>query len=294
MIRQPVCAIVVTFNPTAQVLRNLELLLEQTESLVVVDNGSTAASLNALRDFRDVRGFALLENKVNVGIAAALNRGVQQVAAGRYRWTALFDQDSAVSPGFFDAMFEGVETHPNRERVAIFCPRYVDRESGREMLPAKCGKRGNALSVGRTSGSLMRTALFAECGWFVEEMVIDQVDFEYCLRVRRRGYEIAQCKDATLLHTLGAPRAYRLFGLRLFGTTNHSAARRYYLARNRIWMMKKYWARYPRWCSGLCVLTLKESAKILLVEDGRWSKLGHILLGLRDGVIGRMGMTVEL
>jgi rhamnosyltransferase len=288
-----VCAVVVTFNPALETLANLELLLEQVEALVVVDNGSRVECLDAVRRLSEARGFGLLENEVNLGIAAALNRGARYAIANGFRWVALFDQDSAVTPGFFAAMFEGVETHRRRDKVAIFCPRYVDRESGRDMAPAKYG-RGSGLLVGRTSGSLMRAPVFEECGWFVEEMVIDQVDFEYCLRVRRRGYEIAECRGATLVHTLGAPQVLRLFGVRLFGTTNHSAARRYYLARNRTWLLKKYWVLYPRWCSGLCVLTLKESAKILIVEDRRWSKLGHILLGLRDGAIGRMGMTVKL
>jgi len=160
------------------------------------------------------------------------------------------------------------------------------------MPPFLC--RGNAPEVARTSGSLMPMWAFEECGWFREELFIDQVDFEYCLRLRARGYQIAECEGATLLHTLGAPKIYSLFGRRLFGTTNHSAARRYYLARNRIWLLKKYWGLYPYWCAAACIATLKESLRILLVEDGRWSKLGRTALGVRDGLLGRMGKRVEI
>jgi rhamnosyltransferase len=289
---EPVCAVVVTFHPGHDVLRNLALVMAQAQRLVVVDNGSGAASLKMLREASAERGFALIENRSNLGIAAALNRGVRQALAEGYGWVVLFDQDSTVGGGFLDAMFWQLDRDPRRGRVAVVCPRYVDRDSGRLMIATRT--RDGEIAVARTSGSLMPAWVFAECGWFVEELLIDQVDYEYCLRLRSRGYLIAECAGATLRHTLGAPSVHRLFGVRLFGTTNHSAARRYYLVRNRMWMLRRYWGEFPRWCVDACVATVKESVKILLVEDCRWSKLRHTALGVRDGVLGRMGKTVEL
>ncbi|HEY0797047.1 MAG TPA: glycosyltransferase family 2 protein [Acidisarcina sp.] len=287
-----VCAIVVTFHPDPDVLENLALLRKQFQRVLVVDNGSLPHTLGPLRRAADQHDYLVVENGVNLGIAAALNRGARQAAKEGYEWVALFDQDSVVAPGFMDAMFKGMEESSLPTKPAIYVPRYFDRGSGEEMQPVK--EPGGELLVARTSGCLIPLWVFDECGWFIEELVIDQVDYEFCLRVRAKGYRIVQCAQAMLRHSLGAPMVHRVLGMRLFGTTNHNPARRYYLARNRTWLLKKYWASYPTWCSGLCILTLKEIVKILLVENRRWSKLGHTLLGLYDGVIGRMGMTVKL
>ena len=48
--------------------------------------------------------------------------------------------------------------------------------------------------VAITSGSLMPVEIFDRCGWFEEDLIIDRVDDEYCLRVRSMGYTIALCR----------------------------------------------------------------------------------------------------
>jgi rhamnosyltransferase len=287
-----ICAIVVTFHPGSDVLGHIAVTSRQVERLIVVDNGSAGHTLEDLRSDSYLHSYVLIENGANLGIACALNVGIRHAIALGYGWVLLLDQDSVLTAGFLEAMLHGVEARQDRDHIAIFIPRYFDRSSGEEMRPDR--DRAGKLLVARTSGSLMAAWVFEECGWFVEELVIDQVDYEFSLRVRSRGYGIAECPEAMLLHSLGSPAVHRVFGRRIFGTTNHSAARRYYLARNRTWLLKRYWSAYPRWCAELCVLTLKESLKILVVEDRRWSKLGHTLLGLRDGVAGRMGMTMKL
>ncbi|HEY0759334.1 MAG TPA: glycosyltransferase family 2 protein [Acidisarcina sp.] len=289
--REAVCAILVTFRPPPEVLMNIRQVREQVQSLIVVDNGSGRSSVAMLRGTSAEQRFLLIENKDNLGIAAALNIGIKEAAIQGYRWVILFDQDSRATPGFIDKMFAGMRVLPDGDKVAIFCPRYIDRASGRPM-PSTTLADGS-LAVARSSGSLMPMWVFERCGWFIEEMVIDQVDYEYCLRVRSFGYRIIEC-EAVLLHTLGKPKVHRLLGRRLFATTNHSAARRYYLVRNRVWLSRKHLMSNPRWCLEAGFATLKECAKIALVEDYRWSKLRYTFLGVRDGLIGRMGKTVEL
>jgi hypothetical protein len=40
--------------------------------------------------------------------------------------------------------------------------------------------------------------------------------------------------------------------------------------------------------------SLKDAVKIVLAEDDKRGKLAHMALGLRDGLMGRMGKTIEL
>ncbi len=287
MIANSVCAIVVTFHPEPDVLKNLAKVGQQVQGLVVVDNGSPQDSINLLRSARHQIGFELIENGENLGIGAALNTGVRWADANSFDWTILFDQDSATTDGFIEAMLQGFENNPGVDRLAILVPRYVDKRSGIP-LPQDRAKSGG-LQTAMTSGSLMRVSLFREHGLFEEELFIDSVDSEYSLRLRSSGHLIEECKDAVLLHSPGHPTVLRLCGVRLFQTANYSAVRRYYQDRNRIWLTRKYWRKFPKFCLRLYRDSFKEHAKTILGEDQKWNKCYCAGLGILDGLRGRMG-----
>jgi rhamnosyltransferase len=292
MVENNVCAIVVTFHPDADVLENLSKLRSQVQALVVVDNGSPEASICLLRAASSQLGFELIANRENLGIAAALNSGIHWAEAGAYKWVILFDQDSAVTEGFMDAMIHAYESHPRHDRLAILAPRYVDKRSGAG-IPQRATKDG-ALETAMTSGSLMLIASFREQGYFQEELFIDAVDYEYSLRVRGRGYLIEECDNAVLLHSPGSPTVVRFCGIRLFQTANYNPLRRYYQDRNRIWVARRYWRKFPGFCFRLMRSTLHEQVKTVLGESGKWRKCYYAALGTVDGLRGRMGKADRL
>jgi len=65
-----VCAVVVTFHPSAKDIQNLTKLRSQVETLVVVDNGSSEKDLRILRGASQPLDMVFLENGANLGIAA--------------------------------------------------------------------------------------------------------------------------------------------------------------------------------------------------------------------------------
>jgi rhamnosyltransferase len=292
MVERNVCGVVVTFRPRSEDLENLAKLRPQVQGLVVVDNGSSEEKRKLLRIASSEWDFTLIENGDNLGIATALNIGVKWAQSEGYTWVALFDQDSTVPPAFIDTMLRAYDTNCRRDRVALLVPRYVDSRLG---IPLPATYAGNgSLQVAMTSGSLMPISLFCQEGWFEECLFIDGVDYEYCLRLRSNGYSVEECTEAVLLHAPANFTECRLSGFRLFSTSNYSAGRRYYRDRNKMWMMKKYCTRYPTFFLGALYNSLKDGLKILLVEDDKRRKVYHMALGVRDGVLGRMGKTVEL
>jgi rhamnosyltransferase len=280
---------VVTFHPDADVLENLSKLREQMQALVVVDNGSSEASLSLLRAASSQLGFELIENRENLGIAAALNTGIHWAERNGFKWAILFDQDSAVTEGFMDAMLHAYETNPRRDRLAIVAPRCVDKRSG-AVISQGAAENGE-LETAMTSGSLMLVALFRELGYFQEELFIDAVDYEYSLRLRSRGYLIEECDHAVLLHSPGNPTVRRFCGIRLFQTANYGPLRRYYQDRNRIWVTRRYWRKYPIFCLRLFKYSLHDYLKTILGETEKWNKCYSATLGIVDGLRGRMGKT---
>src|SRR5258708_21284331 len=286
MTAQSVCAVIVTYHPSAKVLENIAQVLAQVQGLVVVDNGSNADELAPLRVASQTLGFQLIENGKNLGLAEALNQGVRWAKSQGYPWVILFDQDSRITEGFIRQMFMAWESHPDRERVGSIHPKYVDPETGIEPLVRRARDGGPVVST--TSGALMPTWIFDRIGWFASEYFIDCVDIEYSLRARTADYLIADSTLAVLLHHGGHPRRLSFLGFS-FGPTHHSAMRRYYMSRNRIAVYRKYFRVFPRWVLQSMNESLPDTIKCFVGEQNRARKFRNFLLGTWDGLTGRMG-----
>jgi rhamnosyltransferase len=287
---EQVCAVVVSFHPEADVAENLRALGGQVQGLVVIDNGSTASELSmlegAIAEFAESALAEVIRNGTNLGIAAALNEGVRWAARRGFEWVMLFDQDSAVTPGYVAAMMAAFARSEFGERLAILVPRYVDRRSG-STLEAPRGKT-KGLEAATTSGSLMQVKVFEKAGWFAEELFIDGVDYEYSLRVRRLGYGIEECAGAELLHSPGTPTWHTVLGKR-FQVANYSPVRRYYQERNKVWVTRRYWRDFLPFCLGQFGISLKDLVKILVAETDKGRKCRFFFRGIWDGWGERMG-----
>src|ERR1700693_2725851 len=218
---QSVCAVFVTYNPRPTFVENILAVAAQAGSVVVVDNGSSGETEQYLRELEARPDCKVIRNRQNLGIATALNLGVNYATEAGFDWICTFDQDSRVCEEFFSKMLEAYQHAPHPERIAIVTPLYVDRESGIKSRLRRA--RDGEILTTMTSGSMIPSSAIRKLGLFDESLYIDAVDTEYCLRARRNGMMILQ-SHAVLLHSLGRTTYHRMFGIR-FGTTNHSPGR---------------------------------------------------------------------
>jgi rhamnosyltransferase len=294
MVKNSVCAVIVTFRPQAEVLENLAELRPHVEAMVVVDNGSTEDRLSPLCEASHTLGFILIENGSNLGLPAALNVGMVKAERLGFHWLCLFDQDSRITDGFIAALLSTYMDHPTPEKIGIVAPRYVDAKTGRPVSRRTRYLSDGSLDAVMTSGSLLPCTVFRHCGGFEEALTIDMLDQEYSLRLRSHGLMLIESDVAVLLHAPGFPKTYHLGGIRLFRALNHSPARQYYRVRNRVWIARRYGEQFP----GLRLRSLgwqiRESLIILLAEKARGRKLWLTARGIRDGILGHMGKTIEL
>lgn len=285
------CAVIVTYHPGLSILETLQQLLSQVQGLVIVDNGSAASEVEALRSAAQDLGFCLIENGENLGIAEALNQGVRWAKGEGHAWVLLFDQDSRMCDKFVEKMFKTWLSHPNRDRIASIHPRYMHPQLGCRPLAPRASD--GTLIWCMSSGTLMPLWIFDKIGWFASEFFIDWVDIEYCFRIRKAGYLIAESAEAILMHEPGEPTQSSILGFH-FWPSHHSAVRRYYMSRNRIVVFRKYFLSLP-----LCTLkamerALRDVAKCFLGETQRPRKFRNFLLGTWDGLMGRMGQRQGL
>ena len=121
----------------------------------------------------------------------------------------------------------------------------------------------------------------------MDDLFIDQVDCEFCLRLGLKGYRVIEVGGAILHHRVGAVTHHR-FPYPAF-TSNHSPLRRYYIARNRFHVAAMYRAEYPEYGRFEMRQMAKETVKILLYESSRLAKLHMMWRGWRDYRAGRLG-----
>lgn len=285
-----ICAIAVTYHPDAGFPARFARVLPQVGRLVIVDNGSSETQVSLLKKFADNPSISLLPNFANLGIAAALNRGIHRARALGFRWALLLDQDSCVDDFMVQTLISVRAAFPDRDRLAIVGSGF--RAANETLPPESADDRpedwAEAESV-ITSGSLLALGAHAVIGAFREEFFIDSVDTEYCFRARAMGYRVIRTKRTTMQHSIGAICRHRLLGFSKW-TFNHTADRRYYIARNDTVMLREYgnyamgmWALKSL---GRCVRLCK---RIALYEERKGQKVAAVAQGWWDGVRGHMG-----
>ena len=174
-----VCGVVVTFRPSPQVFKNLEVLGEQVGHTVVVDN--TPGAENVLVDLERLEFCIVIRNKINLGLGEALNIGIRKAIALGCEWIFTFDQDSQITDGYVEKMLAAHEEASRNSRVGMVFPAARDARLGFTYSPPR-STNGDVL-VGMTSGALLHREVFTSVGPMESQFVIDQIDFDYCLRM---------------------------------------------------------------------------------------------------------------
>ena len=293
--RDRICAVIVSYNSSPSLRENVAQLRPQVDSLLIVDNGSRSECLAMLEEIRADHACQIIHNKSNLGVAGALNIGVDFAIQNGFDWIVTFDQDSRVPDSFIASLLQTYRDDPSQDKVAMVLPSYFDPSSQLDLSRIRCTyvARNGAILAGWTSGAITKTKVFQSCGGFRDDLFIDRVDTEFCLRINRRGWRIIQSERAVLLHTLGHISSRELFGRTLYAT-NHSAGRRYYIARNRLLVWWSYLPVYPAFVAEDLLGFAKEMAIVLLMEREKAKKLRATFLGILDALVGRFGFRVKL
>lgn len=289
--RGAVSATVVTRNPDPGFEDRVHSLLAQVDAVVIVDNASTGEARERVRALAGTPAVRLVENSTNRGMAAALNQGIREGADLGTAWALLMDQDSIPHENLLETLFAALRACPFRERVAVVGAAYRDVGTGR-ISPSPDAREAGKPWVERatviTAGSLISLPIHGEVGPFREDFFIDEVDHEYCLRARARGYRIIQARQLGMSHALGNSRVHRTpWGDTV--TTHHSPERRYYMVRNHATLAREYALREPRWVLASLAARVATESRVLFLEPGRGRKLAAIARGLVDGLRGRLG-----
>lgn len=265
---------IVTYNPDIETFKkNLSAITGQVGIVVIVDNAS--ANTVEIKQIAIGMGAEVICNARNEGIAKALNQLMEFGKNNSFGWMLSLDQDSICPPDYCEKMREIIKIVPN---PGIVAPTIVDKTVG--IVGHHPTREFQDVRTCITSGAFVKIDVWEQVGKYDESMFIDSVDFEFCYRVRKHGYQVVQVRDIALSHKLGEceMRWFLLWKVRI---NNHSAFRKYYIARNNIYYPSKHhmWLHLARgnW-RNLCLIVF-----VLLYEKDKKNKIARILQGWRDG-----------
>ena len=245
-------------------------------SVVVFDNGSDNI-LNIEKLISNFANIVLIKSEKNIGIAAALNRLMWWGEKQKYEWMLSLDQDSVCEENFVVSMTPYLTVEQN---LGIVAPVILDRNLG--VVGHNPKTEYTHVKTCITSGAFSKLSAWKKIGGYDEKMFIDSVDFEYCYRMRKNGYGIIQVRDVKLLHEIGKSQKRKFLFWRV-DIMEHSAFRKYYIARNNVY----YPLKHHMWLHFILgnIRNLKLFMVVMLYEESKKEKISAIFKGWRDAFI---------
>ena len=217
-----VAAVVLNYNGKKVTLETLESLSQMDYprvDLVVVDNGSTDGSWEAVAEaFPAVTQVKVEENH---GISYGVNHGLRHAMERDYDYVLLLNNDIEVAPDMLTEMVKVAETDPSIGCVGPKAYYYWDRErlwsAGgilrfKESVTRERGDgeidRGQYDADGEVSyvngcAMLMRRRALEVTGPWDDDYYLGVEDADWCVRMKRQGFRCVYAHKAILWHMIG-------------------------------------------------------------------------------------------
>jgi rhamnosyltransferase len=303
-------AYITAYEDEDAVLRCINALKQQSYSIqeiFIVDNSLTP--LKSLTLFQDPK-ITVESYSENIGIAEGLRKGIQRAIRQEFDFLWTFDQDSEPLPDTLEKLVHYYDLlTTNGMNLGVIGSLPVDCITGqvwhgivfdkyRFVVAPNCEDSNDFYKCDAviTSGSLINLEVAKQVPLPEEGFFIDAVDWEYCMKFKKHGYDIFVVKSSILKHRFGNSRSARaIFRKRDVTIYNYSPLRYYYMCRNHTFVETRLAGeekQIPR-----SVLRRLEFLVIMLVKiafyekSSMWLKVWACLRGTYDGFIGRLGKT---
>lgn len=280
-----IAAVIITYHPDlTEILKNVAAVVTQVSIVIIVDNSDTITLTPQMFDNERVH---LIPNGGNMGIAHALNSGVREAEKLGHTWVLTMDQDSLLPTSYVDGLLTRINADGNKEKIASVAGAFLDFDGTLNTVPS-LGLHEVPYLI--TSANLVRISALNDVSGFRDEFFIDYVDYDISFKLRRAGWRVLQYPDVIFDHRIGESRRRSMSGLN-FRVSNHSALRRYYIARNRIVFAKENFPTNPKFAVMDIFRLLKDQVKIGLAEEKKVAKSKAFYYGLLDALTGKLGKT---
>ena len=290
------CSIIVTYQKNIKQFSKIIEHHQDNFHQVIIVNNSPEIILSSLQSSQ----VTIINNPCNIGLSAALNVGVKEAKRLGFKIVALFDQDTLLPDDFSQNMLQMINAYSSNKQVAVFAPNYFNHVTDTygsiinfkpfRLIRSTPNKKETVTypQYVITSGSFIPISSLDDIGLMREELFIDFVDVEWCLRARARGYAIVSFPQVEIAHHLGDS------SVSYMGTHYpiHSPLRMYYYFRNAMYL---YRLREIDWNWRLVdsARNLFRFLFYMLFVKNRATYFKYIIKGYYHGLIKKMGKLEE-
>lgn len=263
-----VIAVIVWFQPTSECVNNILTYSRFVDDIIIIDN-SASSNVKLIEKLPHAEYLCFMENK---GIATALNTGHDQAITAGADWVLTMDQDSSFAPDQIKRLIKISTEQSLDDNIAIFSPCWQNNTSSSAIQ--EC----NSVI---TSGSLVRLSAYKIISGYNESLFIDEVDHEFCFRLKRAGYRILRINNVCIIHAIGELLTIKILFFQM-STLNHNHIRKYYMTRNRLYM-RSY---FPDFGLPYLKMIMVDLLRVVLIEENKCLKLKYMIKGAMDYFIG--------
>lgn len=272
-----VAVILTTYKPDAG-FRSRIADLSTLATVIIVDNTPGGYSFSS----QESDGLVILQDGRNKGLGRALNIGIKKARQLGCEQVILFDQDSTPSASFAQALLNAL--HDAGDCAAVG-PKLIDDQ---ELTSPCVEKYGGVTEVPylATSGMAFSIGNLSAIHQFDEDLFLDFVDMEWCLRMRfQEGWKFYCLESVLMPHRLGLAQR------KLLGITYHVPPpyRHYFQFRDTFFLSRKsYTPVRLRW--RLRLILLPKLLLYPLILDNGLERVSWMARGIRDALFGVKGI----
>ncbi len=274
--------IIVAYNPDIEKLNNtVSLINDISHEIVVVNNSSYKIEVN------NCTVFNLMENK---GIAEAQNIGMKYAFENSADFIIQLDQDTLIDSDIIESLLKGHnELKSNGYNVGLIgiTPVCGDQNYSARFFKGKMCIDNKYTCVTETlsSGSLISKNIYTKIGDNDPGLFIDLVDFDYCWRLKKEGYQVFRSNYSKVIHSFGEGYINLLF----FKIRISTPIRNYYQFRNYLILSRrKYVPVHWKMANGIKII-LKLITFWIVFKENRSIRYKYIIHGIIDGFKNRTG-----
>lgn len=283
-VNEKIAAMVILYHYTEQNIQAIESYVGQVEKVYCFDNSEIEQIDLKCKLLRNTN-VEYLTCHQNIGLSVAINKVAQRAISEGFQWLITFDQDSRASKNMIVVMRDFLAKHKQIDKIGIIAPVIDDGKTKFGIQVSEYSYYDRVIQ----SGAMHNLEILKKVKGYDEKLFIDQVDFEYCIRLLQEGYKIIKLNRAILIHNFEDKEAkVQYIKGKRYTLNKYSPIRYYYIVRNNLFCGKKYkrvfrpyYAETKRNIEILC--------KTLRYEEEKRNKRKAIVVAYIDYYLGRMG-----
>ena len=269
-----ILAIVITYFPEKELLeKNVAAFINDVDKVVIWEN--TLEPEKERYRFVNHEKVEYYGDGIN-SISHGLNFGWKYAKQNGYDYLLTMDQDS---------VFEDFQ----------YLKRYGEEHLGEKVLLGPCynsdscvQRKNNTATKTETlltSGTLLNITVLDELGGYDEQLAIDGIDTDLCLRANRMGIYSYRVENCILIHRLGKPQVKYLFG-KQFLLSSYSAERLESILKTHIYLIRKHKNMSKEIRKYIIRHYIVERIRdIVLFEDDKFKKITYMIKGIVKGLL---------